>query len=78
MRWEFFRNVFKREREIGWNNVLRESDTLIRRRIQSSSALNHEWFMYSVNIVSICISSDQNQKDEKKKKKINIFHFGCT
>lgn len=68
----------EREREIGWNNVLRESDTLIRRRIQSSSALNYEWFMYSVNIVSICISSDQNQKDEKKKKKINIFHFGCT
>lgn len=33
-------------------------------------ALNHEWFMYSVNIVSICISNDQNQKDEEKKKLI--------
>lgn len=70
--------MYLRERERLDETTYYESDTLIRRRIQSSSALNHEWFMYSVNIVSICISSDQNQKDEKKKKKINIFHFGCT
>lgn len=62
-----FRNVFKRERERDWMKQ-RITKVILWLEEFNLHASNHEWFMYNVNIVFICISSDQNQKDLQKKK----------